>query len=164
MLWSAAAVADEVVNIGPLALLSPLLERLDIAAIVNRHLPPDPQQHLSHGQVLELLLAARLSSPVALVNVAAWAERSGAAVLYNLSADELNDDRLGRALDAFFDQRHSIQAQVAHRVLELCELPRDRWHFDVTHLVLHGAYATSQPRPELPLPPATASAALPPAH
>ena len=31
-------------------------------------------------------------------------------ILWNLPADKLNDDRLGRALDAFFELRHSIFA------------------------------------------------------
>ena len=53
-------------------------------------------------------MAARLSKPTALVNVAQWAEKSGAELLWNIPADKLNDDRLGRALDAFFDQRHAI--------------------------------------------------------
>src|SRR5262249_2437815 len=74
--WHGAVRAEEVVNLGPLALLGPLLERMQVAEIIDRHLPPDPQLEFSHGQVLSLLLAARLSSPTALVNVSTWAERS----------------------------------------------------------------------------------------
>jgi transposase len=163
--WHGAARAEEVLNLGPLALLSPLLERMQVADIIDRHLPPDPQLEFSHGQVLSLLLAARLASPTALVNVPAWAEKTGADILWNLPADKLNDDRLGRALDAFFDQRHSILACVAEHVLRTANLPRDRLHFDTTHLLFYGAYDASQPRPDhLPLPPDTPSADFPPAH
>jgi len=163
--WHGSVRAEEVVNLGPLALLGPLLERLDVASIIDRHLPPDPQLEFPHGQVLSLLLAARLSSPTALVNVATWAERSGADLLWGIAADKLNDDRLGRALDAFFTQRHSILACVAEQALRLADVPRQRLHFDPTHLLFYGAYATSQPRPQdLPLPPATPSADFPPAH
>jgi transposase len=163
--WHGSARAEEVVNLGPLALLAPLLERLNIAALIDRHLPPDPQREFSHGQVLSLLLAARLSSPTALVNVATWAENAGADLLWNIPADKLNDDRLGRALDAFFEHRHSIQAGVAEQALRLAELTPTRLHFDPTHVHFYGAYDTSQPRPpELPLPPATPSALFPPAH
>src|SRR5262249_26132982 len=134
-------------------------------SIIDRHLPPDPQLEFPHGQVLSLLLAARLSSPTALVNVATWAERSGADLLWGIAADKLNDDRLGRALDAFFTQRHSILACVAQQALRLADVPRQRLHFDPTHLLFYGAYAPSQPRPQdLPLPPATPSADFPPAH
>jgi transposase len=163
--WHGSARAEEVVNLGPLALLVPLLERLDIAGIIDRHLPPDPQLEFPHGQVLSLLLAARLSSPTALVNVATWAEKSGADLLWDIPADKLNDDRLGRALDAFFTQRHSILASVAEQVLRTAGVSRQRLHFDPTHLFFYGAYDTSQPRPpDLPLPPATPSADFPPAH
>ena len=61
--WHGAARAEAVVNLGPLALIQPLLDQLDIAGIIDRHLPPDPQLEFSHGQVLSLLLAARLLSP-----------------------------------------------------------------------------------------------------
>src|SRR5215468_8714108 len=133
--WHGAVRAEEVVNLGPLALLSPLLERMQVAEIIDRHLPPDPQLEFSHGQVLSLLLAARLSSPTALVNVSAWAEKTGADILWKIPADKLNDDRLGRALDAFFNQRHSLLAWVADQVLRTANLPRDRLHFDTTHVL-----------------------------
>jgi len=157
--------AEQVVNLGALALLAPLLERMQVADIIDRHLPPDPQLEFSHGQVLGLLLAARLAQPTALVNIASWAERTGADILWNIPADKLNDDRLGRALDAFFDQRHSIQASVAEQVLRTAHLTRACLHFDTTHLVFEGVYEGSQPRPsDLPLPPDTPSADFAPAH
>src|SRR5262249_8704862 len=163
--WHGAAHAEAVVNLGPLALIQPLLDQLDIAGIIDRHLPPDPQLEFSQGQVLSLLLAARLCQPTALINLPAWAEKTGADILWNLPADKLNDDRLGRALDAFFDQRHSILAGVAEQVLRTADLPRDRLHFDTTHVPCYGAYDASQPRPShLPLPPDTPSADFPPAH
>jgi transposase len=163
--WHGSPRADEIVNLGPLALLTPLLERMQVADIIDRHLPPDPQLEFSHGQVLSLLLAARLASPTALVNVADWAANTGADILWNIPADKLNDDRLGRALDAFFDQRHSVQACVTEQILRLAKVSRDHLHFDPTHLLFYGAYDTSQPRPaDLPLPPDTPSAQFPPAH
>ena len=57
--WRGVAAAQDVVNAGPLALIEPLLDQLDIEAIIDRHLPPDPQLEYSHGQVLRVLLAAR---------------------------------------------------------------------------------------------------------
>src|SRR6516165_7290477 len=163
--WHGTARAEAVVNLGPLALIQPLLDQLDIAGIIDRHLPPDPQREYSHGQVLSLLLAARLCQPLALVNVSGWAEESGAEFLWNIPAEKLNDDRLGRALDAFFRARHSILASVAAHVVSTFRLPRERWHYDTTHLLFCGAYENSQSFPEeRPLPPWTASANFPPAH
>jgi transposase len=145
--WHGPARTEEIVNLGPLALIHPLLERLGVADVIDQHLPPDPQLEFSHGRVLSLLVAARLARPTALVNVAEWAEQAGADLLWNIPPDKLNDDRLGRALDAFFDQRHSIMAGVTLNALELAELTLQRLHFDTTHLIFYGGYATSQPRP-----------------
>jgi hypothetical protein len=162
--WHGPTLSDATLDFGPLALIAPLLQRLDIAPIIDRHLPPDPQLVFAHGRTLSLLLAARLCQPTALINIPDWAERTGADLLWDIPADALNDDRLGRALDAFFDQRHSILATVAAHVLHVAELPRDRLHFDCTHLIFHGAYASSQPRPAATPWPPTAGGDVPPAH
>jgi Domain of unknown function (DUF4277) len=162
--WQGPTLTDKTLAFGPLALIAPLLDRLAIAPIIDRHLPPDPQLAFSHGRVLSLLLAARLCQPTALINVPTWAERTGADLLWDIPADCLNDDRLGRALDAFFTQRHSIQAAVASQTIQLAELSLERLHFDPTHLAFHGAYESSQPRPATTPWPPTAGGDVPPAH
>jgi hypothetical protein len=103
-------------NFGALAMLWPLLERMQVAKIINAHLPADPQAEFDHGRILSLLIAARLYSPVALVNVGDWAAVSGADILWGIPVEKLNDDRLGRSLAAFFTQRHSILASLALHV------------------------------------------------
>lgn len=162
--WHGATLTDEIVNVGPLALIHPLLQRLGVAEVIDRHLPPDPQLEYSHGQVLSLLLAARLDRPTALMNVADWAEDSGAELLWNIPPDKLNDDRLGRALDAFFECRHSVMAGVTAQALALAELSLGRLHFDTTHLVFYGAYESSQPRLTDRFNEFTGDDALAPAH
>jgi hypothetical protein len=162
--WHGPTLTDQTLALGPLALIAPLLQRLDVAALIDHHLPPDPQLAFSHGRVLSLLLAARLCQPTALINIPTWAADTGADLLWGLPAASLNDDRLGRALDAFFDQRHSILASVAAQTIHLAELSLDRLHFGPTHLLFHGAYESSQPRPATtPWPPA-AGGDVPPAH
>ena len=108
--WYGSQSAAEGCNLGALAMLWPLLERMQVAKIINAHLPADPQAEFDHGRVLSLLIAARLYNPVALVNVNRWAADSGADILWNIPVEKLNDDRLGRSVAAFFSQRHSILA------------------------------------------------------
>ena len=96
----------------------PLLEQMDVANLIDRHLPPDPQLEYSHGQVLSLLLAAPLASPTALVNVPAWAEKAGADILWNIPAAKLNDDRLGRALDAMAPQLDATYRRIERQIGE----------------------------------------------
>jgi transposase len=141
----ASADTASVVNLGSLALLWPLIDKLNIAAIIDRHIPTDAEY--SHGTVLAVLLAARLHSPTALVNVADWACEHGAEYLWKIPPDKLNDDRLARALDAFFEKRHSILADITDEVLRYTGLTLQSAHFDTTHLVLYGAYSGSRPRP-----------------
>ncbi len=114
-----------------------------MAAIINGHLPADPQAEFNYGTVLSVLIAARLSHPQGLVNVARWAAQSGAEFLWKIPAGKLNDDRLGRAWDAFFTQRHSILASLSLHVAQEFRLPLSELHFDPTALLFHGVYEDS---------------------
>ena len=163
--WFGRVVPNDLRHFGPLAVFLPLLERMDVQGIIDRLVPPDPQLEYSHGSVLRVLLAARLCNPMALINVGNWANHAGLDLFWNVPADKLNDDRLGRALDAFFKQRHAIQARVAAHVISTFRLDRDCLHYDTTPIHFFGAYEKSTPRPkDLPLPPTTSSATFPPAH
>jgi transposase len=147
--WYGNPSSAEGCNFGALAVIWPLLERMQLVPILNQHLPADPQAEFDHGTVLSLLVAARLYSPVALVNVAQWAADSGADILWNMPVDKINDDRLGRSLDAFFEQRHSILASLALHVAREFGLSLREVHYDPTHILLHGAYEPSQARGDL---------------
>ena len=121
--WYGNQTGDEGCNLGSLAVVWPLLERMNVAGIIDRHLPADPQAEFSHGTILSLLVAARLYSPVALSNVAEWAGEAGADILWDMPPEKINDDRLGRSLEKFFDQRHSILASLAMQVWMLPATP-----------------------------------------
>jgi hypothetical protein len=109
---------------------------MNVANVIDRHLPKDPQAQFSHGKILSLLIAARLYSPVALCNVAAWAEQSGADILWGMPIEKMNDDRFGRSLDAFFTQRHSILASVALHVAQ-------QFHVNCTTIRLTSCFTAS---------------------
>jgi len=141
--YSNQSTADSC-NLGTLAVIYPLLERMKVAQIINQHLPTDPQAEYGHGMVLSLLVAARLYSPVALVNVAQWAAESGADVLWDIPVEKINDDRLGRSLDALFTQRHSILASLALHVADEFDVPLAELHYDPTHILFYGAYEHAQ--------------------
>ena len=160
-----AAANVEGRNVGTLAVIAPLLERMNVAGIINQHLPADPQAEYDYGTVLSVLIAARMFSPLALVNVSQWAAEAGADLLWNIPAEKLTDDRLGKALDAFFRQRHSILASFALHVADELGVPLSEVHYDPTHILFHGAYEASKARGELPLKePVPSDQALPPAH
>ena len=147
--WYGDQSSAESCNFGALAVIWPLLERMGVTEIINQHLPTDPQAEYDHGTVLSLLVAARLYRPVALVNVARWADESGADLLWDIPVEKITDDRLGKSLDAFFTQRHSILAALALRLSSEFAVPLSELHYDPTHILLHGAYEDSEPRGEL---------------
>lgn len=144
--WYGNQLEAESCNLGALAVLFPLLERMQVAQIIDRHLPKDARADFSHGSVLGLLMAARLHQPTALSNVAAWASDSGADFLWQIPVEKLNDDRLGRSLDAFFRERHSILAHVALFVSQEFGIPLTELHYDPTHILFEGAYDGAEAR------------------
>lgn len=137
-------------NIGTLAMIAPLLDRMKVADVINQHLPADPQAEYDYGTILSVLIAARMFSPLALMNIGQWAADTGAELMWNIPAAKLHDDRLGKALDQFFTQRHSILATFALHVSKELGVPLSWLHYDPTHILFHGAYEESQARDDLP--------------
>jgi len=144
--WYGSQADSEACNFGALAIISPLLERMNVAQIINQHVPADTRAEFSHGEILSLLIAARLHRPTALMNVGQWAAESGADVLWGIPVEKINDDRLGRSLDAFFTQRHSILAHLALHVSREFGVPLSELHYDPTHILFEGAYEQAEPR------------------
>jgi transposase len=136
----------ETCRFGSLAVIFPLIQRMNVVSIINRHLPADPQADFDYGTTLSLLMAARLYSPVALSNVAKWAKDTGADILWGMPPEKINDDRLGRALDAFFRQRYSILANLALHVSHEFNVPLNELHYDPTHVLFEGEYEAAEPR------------------
>jgi len=130
----------QVRNVGPLVLANPLLRQMRVAEIVNRHCPPDVRLEVPVGEIIHALAANRLCSPQPLMHVAAWAHASGAELLLGTPAAALNDDRLGRALDAVFPRRWDILAEVALHVCARFGVDLWKVHYDTTSFHFTGAY------------------------
>lgn len=144
--WYGNQSEADACRFGALAVVFPLIQRMKVAEIINQHLPADEQAEFDYGTTLSLLMAARLCNPIALSNVAEWAKETGADILWGIPPEKLNDDRLGRALDAFFNQRHSILAHLALHVSREFNVPLQDIHYDPTHLLFTGAYEDAQAR------------------
>jgi len=144
--WYGNQTNSEARRFGALAVVFPLIERMNVMSIINQHVPADPQAEFDYGTTLSLLMAARLSSPMALSNVASWASDTGADILWGMPPEKINDDRLGRALDAFFQQRHSILASLALHVSQEFGVPLSEVHYDPTHILFEGEYEQAAAR------------------
>ena len=104
--------------LGALPASAEFLRRLDLAGIIDELCPVRDVAHVTHGQVIEVLVANRLSAPAPLVQVGDWAREWAVEEVFGIEAELLNDDRLGRALDAIAPRVEQIIGTVgAHSTL-----------------------------------------------
>src|SRR5262249_47490220 len=97
----------------------------------------------------------RLLQPKALFRIGQWAQAAAVTDYYGLTAEQLNDDRLGRALERLAEHAPEIQAALVLEAIEQFELDVTQIHYDLPTGELFGASeaetAEDQP-PPTPLP------------
>ncbi len=126
--------------VGAMPLVVPLLERLDVAGIVDRACPMRGRAHLTHGEVIAALVANRLTAPRPLYDVAGWANAYASNDWLGTPGALLNDDRLGRALDAMAGRIDEIASAVAMAAIGAFGVDAARLHWDFTSVAFCGAY------------------------
>ena len=126
--------------LGALPVIADLCRRLDLAGIIDRACPVREVALVTHGQVIEALVANRLTSPTPLVHVQDWAAEWAVAEVWGIDPQVLNDDRLGRALDAIAPELEQIVGSVGARAIAAFGLDVARLHWDLTSISLYGAY------------------------
>ncbi|GAB1340792.1 hypothetical protein ACE1SV_73820 [Streptomyces sp. E-15] len=85
-------------RLGALPVVAEFLRRLDVAGVVDGVCPGGASAYLSHGQMVEALVANRLTSPAPLVRVGDWARTWAVEEVFGIEPDLLNDDRPARAV------------------------------------------------------------------
>lgn len=94
-------------------MLKPFVNALCIREIIDRIVPMERDAGmLTHGEVIEQLVLNRLNAPCPLVHLEDWAEATGILELYHIRPDDLNDDRLGSALDAIAPYTADIEEAI----------------------------------------------------
>ena len=127
-------------QLGALPVIADYCRRLDLAGIVDRACPIRDLADLSHGQVIETLVANRLTSPAPLVRVTDWAGEHAVEEVFGIDPALLNDDRIGRALDAIAPELDHIVGSVGAQAISVFGLDTSRLHWDMTSVSLYGAY------------------------
>jgi hypothetical protein len=103
-----------------------------------------PRQGLDDAQVLAVMVRSVLVSRGPLYRVREWVLRLDPAALDLTAqqADRLNDDRIGRSLDALAGERgRSVLFGLALRVLKRFNVETPRVRFDTTTVTFAGEYA-----------------------
>ena len=119
-----------------------LLRKMGLREAIDRVLPTESD--VSHGQVLEALVLNRLTSPEPLYEIEDWARHSGYGALAGCDPARLNDDRVGRALNALATRIRDVQASVTPRVVSAFDLRVGDAHYDTTSAYFEGEYEDSE--------------------
>jgi transposase len=126
--------------LGALPVVAAFCRRLGIAATIDELCPVRDVAIVTHGEVIEALVANRLTSPTPLLRVEDWAAAWAVPEVFGVPAEALNDDRLGRALDAIAPQLDAIVGSVGAQAIAEFGLDVSRLHWDMTSISLHGRY------------------------
>ncbi len=86
-------------RLGALPVIRAYLERLQLKECVDALAPVRDVAHLTNGEVVEALVANRLTAPRPLYDIVDWAEAWAVEETFGVRPADLNDDRLGRCLD-----------------------------------------------------------------
>jgi transposase len=130
-------------EVGPLLVVAHYLDRLGVVGIVDRHLPQRGRASLTHGEVVAALIANRLCAPAPLYDVAGWASGAALHEVVGVPGMLLNDDRLGRALEAFAPVAEGVRGAVTLSAIAGFGVDAARLHLDLTTLRVAGAYEGS---------------------
>jgi hypothetical protein len=135
-------------RLGALPVAAEFLRRLDVAGTVDRLCPGRDIAHLTHGQVIEALVAIRLTAPAPLWRVDRWAGEWAVEEVFGIEPELLNDDRLGRALDAIAPHLTEITDSVGARAISEFGIDVSTFHWD--SMSLYGAYPAEDQDEEYP--------------
>ena len=127
-------------RLGALPVVAEFGRRLRIAEIVDELCPVRPVALITHGEVIEALVANRLTAPAPMLRVQEWAAAMAVEEAYGIAPELLNDDRIARALDAIAPQLDEITGSVGAAAITEFGLDVSRLHWDLTSISLYGAY------------------------
>ncbi len=135
-------------TVGALPAIVHYFEQLDLAKTIDELVPW--QGDVPLGTLVEILIANRLLQPKALFRVGQWAQTAAVTDYYNLTAAQLNDDRLGRALERLAAHAPTIQAALVLKAIECFQLDVTQIHYDITTVELYGAYELDRAEGQMP--------------
>jgi transposase len=130
--------------LGALPVVAGFCSRLKIRDVIDEACPVRGLAELTHGQVIEALVANRLTSPSPLVHVQSWARDWAVGEALGVEPGLLNDDRIGRALDAIAPRLDRIAGSVGVTAIEAFGIDVTQMHWDMTSISVHGEYEQAQ--------------------
>lgn len=137
-----ASIQYQTQIVGALPAITASFDKLDLAATIDRIVPWEGEVPL--GTLIEVLITNRLLRPKALFRIGEWAQGAAVTDHFDLTAAQLNDDRLGRALERLPRYAQTIQAALTLKAIEHFDLDVHQIHYDISNVELYGAYEDLQ--------------------
>ncbi len=133
-------------HVGPLLIVAHYLRRLTVTQIVDAAIPRRGKALASHGEIAAVLTASRLASPSPLYDIAGWASSAAVPELLGTPAALLNDDRLGRSLEALAKVAGDVRGRLMLTAVREFPAVADasRLHLDLTAVRFTGRYPGSE--------------------
>src|SRR6266487_1766299 len=131
-------------HVGPLLIVAHYLDALGVAQIVDEVIPRRGRALAGHGEIAAVLAASRLCSPAPLYDIAGWASSAAVTELLGVPAALLNDDRLGRSLEALAPAAEEVRGKLLlAAVRRFAVADASRLHLDLTAVRFAGHYPAS---------------------
>lgn len=125
-------------RVGALPVIAAYLEKLGIGRIIDEVVPWEGDVPL--GTLVEAMICNRMLNPKAQYKIAQWAQKASVCEYYRVSAEELNDDRLGRALERIAAHAFVVQPRLVLHLVKTFKLDVSKIHYDISNVELYGAY------------------------
>jgi len=133
-------------RIGALPVVNRFFARIGLESLLCEYVPADPRATLAYADVLLVLLQSPIVCRTPVYKIGEWIAGREAGLL-GLKEEELcvlNDDRVGRALEALFRaDRASMLTKLMCQAISAFSLSLDELHNDATTLSMQGAYGSS---------------------
>lgn len=130
--------------LGAHPIIEHFINQLQLREIIGTYVRSDHRLSLDHDKALTLLIHNILTTPNALYEMADWVRPLDPDKV-GLCPNELahvHDDRIGRALRAFYDARHKdVFFRLALRAIKIFNLDCSQIHHDTTSVTFAGKYA-----------------------
>ncbi|MHB1493337.1 MAG: IS1634 family transposase [Thermoplasmataceae archaeon] len=129
-------------RIESMPVINHFMERLGLDMILSTHMP-EGRSRISHSTTLAILLRNLTMQRIPVYGIQEWASmyRHDLFGIESGVSECLNDDRVGRALDALFDSdRGSMLTQIVVGAVKEFHISMDEFHNDSTTITLSGDY------------------------
>jgi len=132
--------------ISALPIINKFIQQIELKELLTDYLPSKENQKLSHADAILLFVRNILIERHPLYKLSEWAARFDPDLvgLGETTPSVLNDDRVGRSLDALFDaDRASLLTNLVLKVIDEFDIELSQLHNDSTSVTVYGEYKQS---------------------